>query len=601
MASEKTRLLPKMNLWLSGDFETNNNKTEKAIMIHRSWVVVVCIASLALVLSACQQEVTTPTNSQQVSKQTQVASAEVVTDQNSATYRFERVGKAILANQTEEFADNISYTKVAPWPYTDGNVFYTGCYDPNPIQYDGEEWSDRCFATVDISDPLKPVRLATVPGYDPELSPAPPHDHIIFQENYPFPDLPIQAPCMVDWADPDIASAKQAPTCWDPGWNTHTHYVAKGPNNILAVNQESYRLGSPQQHNYRGVKFYDVSDPNDPKFLSYWEAPASPYDPEAGEYPDMNGVHHFNFDGNYLMLGGEYEGYIGKILVILDLSDPSNPVEVSKLHLPGQKTPEEDAIRDFNQAPRFSSPIVTMENGKWNKHYGLHYASVNDDKAYLSYHQAGLVIVDVADKANPKILSHFDYLLPDAQVDSPDQDACVASAGGVAAACGNAHSAKVLPNNPNILIMTDEYFSCPFGHMRVIDVEDPTQPKIISQVLIPASTDCDPNDPAKSREHYVNRGPSTHIGNYFGGELEGLYIVAWYGAGVRAIDISDVHNPEIVAAYEYTIADDYPHISSQITNRLTGTAAYDVIQGPEGHLYVADSSAGLRVLKLLKE
>lgn len=575
-------------------------------MLNRGLTLIVCVFGIIVSLTACQQDTSMSpdsqvTESQSTNQQSELAALSETVDTDATGYRFERVGKAVLANNAQGHADNISYTKVAPWPYTDGDVFYTGCYDPNPIQYEGEEWSDRCFATVDISVPVNPVRLATVPGYDPELSPAPPHDHIILQDDYPFPDLPTQAPCMVDWSDPAISDGTKAPECWDPGWNTHTHYVAKGPNNILAVNQESYRLGTPQQHNYRGVKFYDVSDPSEPKFLSYWEAPASPYDPELGEYPDMNGVHHFNFDGNYLYLGGEYEGYIGKILVILDLSDPSNPVEVSKLHLPGQKTPEEDDIRDWNQAPRFSSPIVEMENGKWNKHVGLHYVSVDNDKAYLSYHQAGLGVVDVSDKANPVLLAHHDYLLPQAQVDSPDQAECVASAGGVSAACGNAHSAKVLPTNPNILIMTDEYFSCPFGHMRLFDVEDPTQPKLISQVLLPETVDCNPSEPRRARLDYPNRGPSTHIGNYFGGELEDLYVVAWYGAGVRAVDVSDVNNPTVVAEYRYTIADDFPHINSQVTDRLKGTAAYDVIQGPEGYLYVADSSAGLRVLRLVKE
>ncbi|MDB4512308.1 hypothetical protein N9060_02475, partial [Arenicella sp.] len=554
--------------------------------------------------SACQQ------NSESYSDADQAVTDLTVVQPNnsltpaesSASYRFERVGKAILPNQNENLMDNIAYSKLAPWPYTDGNVFYTGCYDPTRIDND-EPWNDRCFAVIDISDPLAPVRVATVPGYDPKLSPAPPQGHIIWQDDYPFPDLPIQAPCLVDWDDPAIAAAERAPQCWDPGWNTHTHYVSKGPNGLLAVNQESYRLGTHRQHNYRGVKFYDVSDPANPIFLSYWQAPASPFDHSADEYPDMHGVHHFNFEDNYLMLGGEYEGYIGKIFIILDVADPSNPVEVSKFHLPGQKTPEEDDLRNWEQSPKFNFPVVELDNGKWSKYYGMHYVSIDNDRAYLSYHQAGLVILDVADKANPKLLSHTDYIMPEAQQNSPDAEACIASGGGVPTACGNAHSAKVLPTNPNILIMTDEYFSCPFGHMRIFDVEDPTQPVILSRVLLPESTDCDPSNPTKAvnASRYPNRGPSTHIGNYFGGELEDIYVVAWYGAGVRAIDLSDITNPKVVAEYQYSIADDFPQIDSQVTDKLIGQDTYDVIQGPDGHLYVSDGSAGLRVVKLIKE
>ena len=72
---------------------------------------------------------------------------------------------------------------------------------------------------------------------------------------------------------------------------------------VLAVNQERYRLNNTRQLSYRGVKFYDVSDPAHPKFLWYWEAPTSPPNPTTGVYPDMRGTHHFNFDGRYLYLG----------------------------------------------------------------------------------------------------------------------------------------------------------------------------------------------------------------------------------------------------------------------------------------------------------
>ena len=82
---------------------------------------------------------------------------------------------------------------------------------------------------------------------------------------------------------------------------------------------------------------------------------------------------------------------------------------------------------------------------------GLHYVAVQGNIAYLSYHQAGLVILDVRDKQNPKFLSRLDYLTPEFQANepqsgmpSPDHVACQTNNGfpadGVDAACGNAHS-----------------------------------------------------------------------------------------------------------------------------------------------------------------
>ena len=298
----------------------------------------------------------------------------------------------------------------------------------------------------------------------------------------------------MDWDDPAIAAGTEAPACWDPGWNTHTHYVQNGPGGILAVNQERYRRGTTRQPNYHGVKFYDISDRANPRFLSYWEAPTSPPDPESGVYPDSRGTHHFNWDGPYLYHGVEYEGYVSKILVILDVTDPSNPVEAGKWWIPGQKTPEEDAIRDWEQQPSFNRPIVRTEDGKWTKHVGMHYATVQDDVAYLSYHQGGLVILDVSDRSNPQLLSRTDYLLPGADDTNPDIAACQQAAGREEAACGNTHAAKPVPGT-DLLMVSDEYFTCPYGHVRIFNVADPSNPELLSHYLTDENTQCDPSSP----------------------------------------------------------------------------------------------------------
>ena len=37
------------------------------------------------------------------------------------------------------------------------------------------------------------------------------------------------------------------------------------------------------------------------------------------------GVHRFTFDGRYAYISAELEGYIGTIVMILDLADPTHP------------------------------------------------------------------------------------------------------------------------------------------------------------------------------------------------------------------------------------------------------------------------------------
>jgi hypothetical protein len=511
-------------------------------------------------------------------------------------WNFERVGSVTTADGS---IDRAAYSKLAPWPDTDGHYLYSGCYDPAALMTD-TPGADRCFMTVDLSDPRKPVRRATVYTYDLVNSPSPPPNHIVWTEDYPFPHLPVKAPCSVDWDDPQIAAGTVPPPCWDPGWNTHSHYVQNRSGRVLAVNQERYREGTDRQASYHGVRFYDISDPARPVFLSYWEAPVTPPDPETGVYPDANGVHHFNFSGPYLYLGTEYEGYIGKILVIVDSTDPRNPKEVGKWWLPGQKTPEEEAVRDWVQQPYFVFPVVANEQGKWTKHVGMHYVTVYGDRAYLSYHQAGLVILDVADPARPRFVSRLDYLLPGADPTNPDIAACQAAAGGKNAACGNAHSAKRVPGRDDLLIMSDEYFTCPFGHVRIFDISDERRPRILSHFLAENNMACDPDHPQQPAGPASYRvmfphipilvGPSSHLGNAWGSEL---YFMAWYGAGLRAIDISDPRRPVEAGYYRYRIDEDLGVEQAG----FGGSHTYDVIFGPEGYLYVSDATAGLRVLK----
>lgn len=499
----------------------------------------------------------------------------------------ERVGMGTTADGKKDLGP---YSKLTPWPNTDGNYLYSGCYDPAPLASSAPA-ADRCFMTVDLTNHRTPVRLATVYSFDPVNSPSPPEGHIVWSPKYPFPNLPVRTPCRVDWNDPAIATGKKSPPCWDPGWNTHTHYVQEAPGRILAVNQERYRGGTDRQANYHGVKFYDISDPARPVFLSYWEAPVSPPDPDTGVYPDAAGVHHFNFKGRHLYLGTEYRGYIGRILVILDATDPKNPKQVGQWWIRGQKSPEEDAARDWIQQPNFSNPIVRGPSGLWTKHVGMHYVAVEGDRAYLSYNQAGLVILDVKDNSRPKLVSRVDYLVPGFDPSNPDAEACKKAASGREAACGNTHSAKRVPGR-DLLLVSDEYFSCPYGHVRIFDIGDETKPRIISHFTTDQNAACDPEKPSQPADpaRFPRRGPSSHIGNAWGGNL---YFMAWYGMGVRAIDITDPYHPVEAGYYEYRVDKDLGKESPA----YAGSDTYDVLFGPEGYLYVSDGTAGLRVLR----
>ncbi|HUJ90431.1 MAG TPA: hypothetical protein VLX12_09565 [Syntrophorhabdales bacterium] len=492
----------------------------------------------------------------------------------------ERVG---IGTTSDGQVDLGAYSKLAPWPDTDGHYLYSGCYDPAPLAK--TPGATQCFMTIDLKEPRKPVRLATVYAFDPVASPQPPLSHPVWKDPK-LASLPAKEPCDT-FKDPDVLNGNKPPTCWDRGWNTHTHYVSYH-SNVLAVNQERWRTGTDTQTGYHGVKFYDISDRAHPKFLSYWEAPVS--GPVNGHYPDAGGAHHFNFDadGHYLYLGTEYKGFIGKILVILDVSDPRHPNEVGKWWLPGQKTPEEDASRDWVQQANFSNPVQII-SGKYTKHVGMHYVTVYGNRAYLSYHQAGLIILDVSDKRKPRFISRLDYLVP-GFVD-PTMPEVMKQFPLDKMAYGNTHSARLVPGHQgNLLWVTDEYFACPYGHLRMVDLSDEKHPKIISHFLTDQNAACNGNQPADPTR-FPKRGPSSHLGNVWGNDL---LFMAWYGMGLRVINIADPYHPVEVGHYEYRIDRDMPPRDDLA---YAGSDTYDVLFGPGGLLFLSDGTAGLRVLK----
>jgi hypothetical protein len=445
-----------------------------------------------------------------------------------------------------------------------------------------------CFRVVDVKDPMHPRRIATVEVYDRVRSPLPPppndpywttHFNVDVWHNDAFNNLTFSTSCG-DWAvdahgnrtGPGWAENGGHPTCWDKGWITRTHYTAgasgdfqeqdySGHGGVPYKNRFVYWVNSQRQSGapakrlgYTGVAFYDL---------------ANPYHP----------------------------------LVIVDAKDPENPKIVGRWWVPGQKTPEEDAIRNSTAIdPKTGlqkgwipgsgfAPIHTDEKtGLLTKDVSFHYIDVRQihgrDIAFIAWHEAGLIILDVTDKSQPKFLSRFDYLTPAFQAADTlpgaqeDYATCEAQNppkwSGDKVACGNAHSGKIVAGTNNeIFWLTDEYFTLPYGHLRMFDVSDLRKPKLLSHLVLPQTTD--------TTITYAKRTASTHLGNTWD---KHLLFLAWYGLGVKAINISNPKHPRLVGTYSY-----------EVNDGEGGQATYDVIFDREGNLAVTDSVDGVRVLR----
>jgi hypothetical protein len=66
-----------------------------------------------------------------------------------------------------------------------------------------------------------------------------------------------------------------------------------------------------------GFRIYDVSIPANPKLITFVKTHA-------------RGVHRFDVDESYAYISTEMDGFVGNILVIYDIRNPSKPVEISR-------------------------------------------------------------------------------------------------------------------------------------------------------------------------------------------------------------------------------------------------------------------------------
>jgi len=123
-----------------------------------------------------------------------------------------------------------------------------------------------------------------------------------------------------------------------------------------------------------------------------------------------------------------------------------------------------------------------------------------------------------------------------------------------------------------------------------VDLRDEKHPKIISHFLTDQNAACNGSRPADPTR-FPKRGPSSHIGNVWGNDL---LFMAWYGMGLRVINIADPYHPVEAGYYEYRIDRD---MSPRDDLTYAGSDTYDVLFGPGGLLYLSDGTAGLRVLK----
>jgi hypothetical protein len=270
---------------------------------------------------------------------------------------------------------------------------------------------------------------------------------------------------------------------------THSHKV-QIVDDILLVNYEQYKGGPGQT----GLKVFDVSRPTEPREIAFLRM--------SGK-----GVHRMTYwEPPYAYVTGSEEGWTDQFLMIVDLSDPSDPREVGRWWMPGMHAAGGERL---NLPP--------------GRHSKLHHAIVRGDRAYCGWWDQGLVILDVADKTRPEFVSQLDF---------------------GAALSGCTHSACPLPGR-DLLVVTDE---CTVTDCQgipkqvfVVDIADERNPKVVSLFPVPQGQFCQRGGRFGPHNVHEMRPGTLQDPN--------TVYLAYFNAGLRVVDVSVAEHPREIAYF----------------------------------------------------
>jgi hypothetical protein len=333
---------------------------------------------------------------------------------------------------------------------------------------------------------------------------------------------------VVDVADPKnpkIVSEIAIPH----GLHSHKVRVANG---VMVVNREHHGRAPDGKHPGKGgLVIYDISNPRQPKQLRHWEC-------------DGNGVHRFTFDGRYAYLSPQIEGYVGNIVMILDLKDPAKPEEVGRWWMPGQWK-------------------AGGETPDWKGHaHRCHHPIRRGDRLYTSYWHGGVVILDIADMSKPKLVSSIDWSPP---FPWPTHSAVPIEQ--------TIHGRRyMLVADEDVLPMDEAMAPEMPAFIWMVDITDETRPVPVGSFQV---------EGVEGKKNPQMTGCHQPIETITTNEVP----AAWFAQGLRVLDISNPHAIKEVASY--------------MPDALDGkrVCANDVYLDGRGLIYLIDRWRGLSILE----
>lgn len=306
------------------------------------------------------------------------------------------------------------------------------------------------------------------------------------------------------------------------------------------VGTADQKPGAAQRDWTAGMAVYDIANPAEPRKIGFMPV-------EGG------GVHRIWYTGGrWAYASVLLDGFTDYIFMTIDMADPTKPVEAGRYWLPGMNS-------------------AAGETPDWppQRRYGLHHATVSGDTAYGAWRDAGLVMIDVKDRVNPKLIVHRNWSPPFG---------------------GGTHNCLALPDR-DLMVVLDEAVldNCEDGikHIWMFDIREPSNPVSISTFPVP------------NEDNYCAKGAHFGPHNIHENRPDGLVsselIFATYqNAGIRVVDIRDPYRPVEVGAY---VPPQPERLVDHRPNRARVIQSCDVYVDKQGLVYANDYNGGLSILE----
>ena len=289
-----------------------------------------------------------------------------------------------------------------------------------------------------------------------------------------------------------------------------------------------------------GMAVYDIKNPAEPRQIGFMPV-------EGG------GIHRIWYTGGqYAYASALLDGYADYIFITIDMSDPANPREAGRWWIPGMHTAGGE-----------------VPDPKAGRRAGLHHAIIHGDTAYAAWRDAGMVIIDIADRTKPELVRHMNWSPPFG---------------------GGTHNCLPLPNR-ELLVVLDEavldHQEDGIKHVWIFDNRQRDNPVSISTVPYPKEAD------------YVAKGGHFGPHNLYENRPDGLVseeliFTTFQNAGIRVFDISDPYRPEETAAF---VPEEPEKLMDHRPNREKVIQSCDVYVDKNGVVYANDYNGGLYILE----